>query len=70
MVPVDYFEQNHIMPGSHITIPRDESPMRNSAVQLTDTIYPSPNEWPKLIDASYFSEAKSYGVGVDQLYSN
>jgi hypothetical protein len=24
MLPVDYFAQNHIMPGSHITVPKDE----------------------------------------------
>jgi len=34
MLPVDYFNQNHIMPGSHITVPRDEAPTRNNANQL------------------------------------
>ena len=34
LLPKTYFEQNHIMAGSHITVPRDESPMRNSAIQL------------------------------------
>jgi hypothetical protein len=24
-VPSDYFDKNHIMPGTHITIPRDET---------------------------------------------
>lgn len=38
MRPVDYFEQNHIMPGTHITIPRGENDMPNNAnaVQLGD----------------------------------
>lgn len=36
ILPVDYFAQNKIMAGSHITVPRDEGaqPMRNSALQL------------------------------------
>lgn len=34
MVPMTYFGQNHIMSDSHITVPRDESPMRNSAIQI------------------------------------
>jgi hypothetical protein len=25
-----FVAENHIMPGSHITVPRDEGPMRNS----------------------------------------
>ena len=33
MLPVDYFRQNVIMAGSHIQVPRDESPMRNNAAQ-------------------------------------
>jgi len=28
-----FVDSNHIMPGSHITTPRDERIMRNSAVQ-------------------------------------
>lgn len=40
-VPVDYFAGNHIMAGSHITIPRDEGaqPMRNSLVQMRNEKY-------------------------------
>ena len=42
MIPVDYFKQNQIMPGSHITIPRDDGPqpMRNNAadVQLESSL--------------------------------
>lgn len=35
-VPTDYFATNHIMAGSHITVPRDDGaqPMRNSAVMI------------------------------------
>jgi hypothetical protein len=29
-----FFDENHIMAGSHITVPRDERIMRNSAIQL------------------------------------
>jgi hypothetical protein len=33
LLPKTYFEQNHIMEGHHIQVPRDESPMRNNAAQ-------------------------------------
>lgn len=42
LLPKTYFDQNTIMPGSHITIPRDEGPqpMRNNAadVQLESSL--------------------------------
>lgn len=39
-VPMDFFNANHIKDGSHIQIPREEGPMRNSVdfVQLTEMI--------------------------------
>jgi len=70
MLPVDYFAQNHILPGSHITVPRDESPMRNSAIQLPDDD-PEPGESSsKQIKAAYFTSAEGapYGMG-DNRYS-
>jgi len=38
-VPKDYFNKNHIMPGSHITVPRDDSnpPLGNSLINLRVT---------------------------------
>lgn len=33
LLPKSYFEQNHIMDGHHIQVPRDESAMRNNAAQ-------------------------------------
>lgn len=35
-VPSTYFAGNHIMSGSHITVPRDETPMRNSFLGISD----------------------------------
>jgi hypothetical protein len=35
-VPSGYFGKNHIMEGSHITVPREEGPMRNSMTMLSN----------------------------------
>lgn len=37
----DYYAQNHILAGSHITVPRDDGaqPMRNSAIQIGNVKY-------------------------------
>ena len=33
LLPKTYFEQNHILAGSHIQVPRDENAMRNNVAQ-------------------------------------
>lgn len=35
-LPSAFFDSNHIMPGSIITTPREEGPMRNSLTQIGD----------------------------------
>jgi len=38
-VPSEYFAGNHIIAGSHITVPRDERPLRNSFLQINNRKY-------------------------------
>ena len=37
-VPTNYFDKNHIMPGSHITVPREDNnpPLGNSLIALAN----------------------------------
>ena len=62
MLPKDYFEQNHIIPGHHITVPREVGPLRNSAdlIQLQDVPVPAGESSHKVIDAGYFGGDSSY----------
>jgi hypothetical protein len=45
MVPKKYFEQNHIFPGHHIQVPRDERPMRNNANMAQHNMAQLSNGW-------------------------
>lgn len=58
MLPVDYFKQNQIMPGSHITIPKDEYRVtlgNNAHLQTSDDINSNIGTLPGQTNTNYQS---------------